>query len=154
MNSLSTKDIIIYSLLAIALGLGILSVVLHFINGSGYIGPAGPKGDVGERGPAGTPGAQGTPGTQGIPGPSGAAATLTPDQQANLDKIPEIQNTFTTITTDISKLASTVAAFPLAFTSLAAKQTLLESSAVKTTGNYKIVNGPVPLYSSVQILPA
>jgi len=51
-NSLSTKDIIIYSLLAISLGLGILSVIFHFING-GNVGSKGDKGDKGDTGDTG-----------------------------------------------------------------------------------------------------
>jgi len=144
-NSLSTKDIIIYSLLAIALGLGILAVVLHFINGSGYIGPAGPKGDVGERGP---------PGPAGGSGPPGAAATLTPEQQTNLAKIPQIQSDIVNkIVPDITGLQNSVEQITTAGQNLSVRQDTLESSALKTTGNYKIVDSVGTLFGNVKIEP-
>ena len=94
-NSLSTKYIIIYSLLAIALGLGILAVVLHFINGSGYIGPAGPKGEQGNPGKQGEQGKQGNPGTG-----------LTQQQQADINEMLSLKPSIIDQQADINQMLS------------------------------------------------
>jgi hypothetical protein len=55
-GGMSTKDIIIYSLLALAIGLGVVSIVFQLTNplAKGDQGPAGPRGPKGDDGADGT----------------------------------------------------------------------------------------------------
>ena len=73
----NSKYTIIYFLIAIAIGIGILSIILQFINRR-RTGPKGDKGDKGDQG------------NIGDKGDKGDTATLTVEQQTNLDSVAQL----------------------------------------------------------------
>ena len=95
-GGMNTKDIVIYSLLALAIGLGVVAIVFQITN------PLA-KGDTGSQGPAGPEGPKGDSGADGQL--SDAAMSQISSMQSKIDKIAgDLDATNKTLTANMAFL--------------------------------------------------